>query len=65
MVSKEQILKFLLCEGVAVLKKLILPVSPLGRCGSLEKPEFNSFSTLQGCCDLESPGFNSFYFGRV
>ena len=64
-----------------VLKELILTLSTLGRYGSLERTDFNSFyfgkgvavlkeliltvSTLQGCCGLESPGFNSFYFGRV
>ena len=65
---------------MVVLKKLILTVYTLGRYGSHERSDFNSFyfgkvwqfeklnltvSTLQGCCDSESPGFNSFYFGRV
>ena len=66
---------------MAVLKELILTVSTLGMCGSLERTEFNSFYfrecvvvmkkldltvlLWQGCGGLESPGFNSFYFGRV
>ena len=28
---------------MAVLKEVILTVSTLGRCGSLENPEFNNF----------------------
>ena len=55
---------------MAVLKELILTVSTLQGCGSLEKTEFNSFYfgnvwQGQGCGGIESPGFNSFYFGRV
>ena len=65
---------------MAVLKELILTVSTLGRCGSLEKIEFNSFylqgcgglertdltvSTFEGVACLETTDFNSFYFGRV
>ena len=46
------------------MKEVILTVSTLGRCGSLEKLNL-TVSTLQGCCDSESSGFNSFYFGRV
>ena len=63
--------KFLLWEGVAVLKKLNLTVSTLKGCGGLESPGFNSFyfarvwGSLKGCGGLESPGFNSFYFARV
>ena len=30
-------------EGVAVLKELILTVSTLGKCGSLERHDFNTF----------------------
>ena len=30
-------------KDVAVLKELILTVSTLGRCGSLERTDFNSF----------------------
>ena len=63
-----------------VLKEMILKVSTLGRYGSLERTDFNSFyfesvaglkeliltvSTLRGCGGVESPGFNSFYFVRV
>ena len=40
---KEVILQFLLWECVAVLKELILTVSTLGRYGSLERTDFNSF----------------------
>ena len=36
-----------------VLKELILTVSTLGRSGSLEKTDFNSFYFGKGCC-LES-----------
>ena len=66
---------------MAVLKELILTLSTLGRCGSLERTDFNSFyfwegvvvlkgliltvSTLQGFGALEKTEFNSFYFGRV
>ena len=39
-VLKEQ---FILWKGVAVLKELILTVSTLGRYGSLERTNFNSF----------------------
>ena len=64
-----------------VLKELILTVSTLGRSGSLEKTEFNSFyfarvvlvlkvldltvSTLGRYGSLERTEFNSFYFGKV
>ena len=66
---------------MAVLKELNLTVSTLGRCGSLERTDFNSFyfervwqvlkeliltvSTLGRCGSLERTDFNSFYFGRV
>ena len=66
---------------MAVLKELILTVSTLGRCGSHEKTEFNSFyfckgvgvlkvleltvSTLGGCGGLERTDFNSFNSGKV
>ena len=66
---------------MAVLKELILTVSSLGRYGSLERTDFNSFyfgegvmvlkeliltvSTLGRCGGLESRGFISFYFGKV
>ena len=43
MVLKELIFKFLLWAGVVVLKELILLVSTLGRCGGLERTDFNSF----------------------
>ena len=40
MVLKELIFKFLLWEGVVVLKELILTVSTLGGCGGLERTDF-------------------------
>ena len=43
MVLKELILTLSTLEGVAVLKEMILTVSTLGRCGSLERTDFNSF----------------------
>ena len=62
------------------LKKLTLTVSTLGRCGGLERTDFNSFylwegvavlkeliltvSTLEWCGGLKRTDFNSFYFGR-
>ena len=46
-----------------VLKEPILTVSTLGRCGGLEKTDFNSFYFGE-CGGLERTGFNSFYFGR-
>ena len=49
---------------MAVLKELILTVSILGGCGSLERTDFNSF-TLEGVVVLKELDFNSFYFGRV
>ena len=49
---------------MAVLKELILTVSTLGMCGSLERLIL-TVSTLQGFGGLESTEFNSFYFGRV
>ena len=64
-----------------VLKGLILTLSTLGRYGSLERMEFNSFyfwegvlvlkklnltiSNLQRCGGLKRTGFKSFFFGRV
>ena len=48
-----------------VLKELILTVSTLGRCGSLEKTDFNSFYPCEGVAGLETTDFNSFYFGKV
>ena len=56
--------KFLLWEGVAVLKKLNLTVSTLQGCGGLKRTGFNSFYFAR-CCGLKRTGFNSFYFGRV
>ena len=66
---------------MAVLKELILTVSTLGRCGSLERTDFNSIylcegvmllkeliltvSTLGMCGSLKRTDFNSFYFVRV
>ena len=66
---------------MVVLKELILTVSTLQGCDSLERTDFNSFyfwegvavlieliltvSTLQGCGSLERTDFNSFYFGKV
>ena len=62
---------------MAVLKELMLTVSPLGGCSGLEEhflhwecvaflKELNStVSTLQGCGGLKRPGFKSFYFGTV
>ena len=43
MVLKELILTVSTLQGVVVLKELILTVSTLGRCGSLERTDFNSF----------------------
>ena len=48
---------------MAVLKKLILTVSTLGRCGSLERTDFNSFY-FGGCGSLERTDFNSSTLGR-
>ena len=42
-VMNKLIFKLLLWEGVVVLKTLILTVSTLGRCGDLERTDFNSF----------------------
>ena len=39
---------FLLCEGVVVLKELILTVSTLGGCGGLESIEFLTVSIFVG-----------------
>ena len=50
---------------MAVLKELILTVSTLGGCGSLERTDFNSFYFGRGSVSLERTEFNSFYFGRV
>ena len=65
---------------MAVLKELILTVSTLGRCGGVDRTDFNSFyfggcvllkeliltvSTLGRCGSLERTDFNSFYFGKV
>ena len=47
-----------------VFTELILTVSTLRGCGSLERTGFNSFY-FEGCGGLESPGFNSFYFVKV
>ena len=49
---------------MAVLKELILTVSTLGGCGSLERTDFNSFY-FGGSSGLERTDFNSFYFARV
>ena len=49
---------------MAVLKELILTVSTLGRCGSVEELIL-TISTLGGCDALERTDFNSFYFGKV
>ena len=43
MVLKELIFKFVIWEGVVVLKELILRVSIFGGCGGLERTDFNSF----------------------
>ena len=44
MVLKELILKFLLWEGVVVLKELIfLTISTFRGCGGPERTDFNSF----------------------
>ena len=40
--------QFLLWEGVVVLKELILTVSTLQGCGSLERTDFNSFYFGEG-----------------
>ena len=48
-----------------VLKELILTVSTLGRCGSLETELILTVSTLGRCGSLERTDFNSFYFGKV
>ena len=49
---------------MAVLKELILTVSTLGGCGSLERTDFKrvkwSVSTLGGCGGVERTDFNSF-----
>ena len=66
---------------MAVLKELILTVSTLGGCGSLERTDFNSFyfgkvwqSSKNGflqflllgrCGSLERKRFNNFDFGKV
>ena len=49
---------------MAVLKELILTVSTLQGCGSLERTDL-TVSTLGGCSVLERPDFNNFYFGNV
>ena len=46
-----------------VLKELDLTVSTLGRCGGLERTDFNSFY-FGGCGSPETTDFNSFYFGN-
>ena len=43
MVLKELTKQFLLWEGSAFLKEMILTVSTLGRYGSLERNYFNNF----------------------
>ena len=48
---------------MAVLKELILTVSTLERCGSLERTDFNSFYFVR-CSGLERTDFNNFYFGK-
>ena len=40
MVMKELIFKFLLWEGVVVMKELIFKVSTLGGCGDHERTDF-------------------------
>ena len=47
-----------------ILKELDLTVSTLGRCGCLERTDFNSFY-FEGCGSLERTDFNSFHFGNV
>ena len=47
-----------------VLKELILTVSTLQGCGSLERTDL-TVSTLRGCGSLEITDFNSFFFVRV
>ena len=50
---------------MVLLKELILTVSTLERCGSLERTAFFTIPTLGMCGALERTDFNSFYFGRV
>ena len=47
-----------------VWKELILTVSTLQGCGSLERTDFNSFY-FGKFGSLEKTEFNSFYFERV
>ena len=48
---------------MSVLKELILTVSTLRGCGSLERTDL-TVSSLEGCGGLDGTGFNSFFFGR-
>ena len=56
---------FLLWEVVVVFKEQILTVSTLGRCGGVERTDFQQFLHLEGVVVLKRTDFNSFYFGRV
>ena len=48
-----------------VLKELILNISTLGGCGSLERTDFEQFLLWEGVVVLKELILNSFYFGRV
>ena len=48
-----------------VLKELILTVSTMGGCGSLERTDFSQFIIWEGVVVLKELIFNSFYFGKV
>ena len=62
---QELILKFLLWEGVVVLKEVILNSFYLGGCGGLERSDFEQFLLWEGVVVLKEVILNSFYFGRV
>ena len=48
-----------------VLKELILTVSTVGRCGSLQRIDFTQFLLCKGVAVLlDRTDFNSFYFVR-
>ena len=53
MVLKELIFKFLLWAGMVVLKELILTVSTLGGCCSLERTGFYQFLHWEGVVVLK------------
>ena len=50
---------------MAVLKELDLTVSTLGRCDSLDSPDFKSFYFGRVWPVLKELDFNSVYFGKV